>query len=39
MTLPIFISTNHDYPLLASIGLHDLMQIGHVLQAQMDFQV
>lgn len=36
MTLPIFINTNCDYPLL---GLHDLMQIGPVPQAQLDFKV
>lgn len=37
MTLPIFINTNCDYPLLVRIGPHDLMQICHVPQAQLDF--
>lgn len=39
MTLPIFINTNCDYPLLVRIGLRDLMQIGHDPQAQLDFKL
>lgn len=39
MTLPIFINTNCDYPPLVRVQLHDLMQIGLIPQAQLDFKV
>jgi len=39
MTLPIFINTNCDHAFPVRKGLHDLMQIGRVPQAQLDFKV